>query len=233
MNGSTTAMTPLPLYQSHKKVWALKIKTVIPASSIDVGKTPADGPEWAVIAQGIGARELGSGVLVFENGSFCPRNVTKEYMEKHKPEAGGYWVQYEDGYESWCPAAVFEAGNTRVGATREPHTHGKHSSTSEAQIEDWFKSHTASLDQLNDMHSVRIAARIFAGTVNSLVPRGPDKSAAFRLIREAMMTANAGIMIPSFTTEGATSIARLEKLMDDGINFNLAPNGDVQIESKE
>jgi hypothetical protein len=233
MNASTTAMTPLPLYQSHKKVLALKIKKVIPVSSIDAGKIPEAGPEWTAIAQGIGVAEFGSGVLVLENGSFFPRNVTKEYMEKHKPEAGGYWVQYEDGYESWCPAAVFEAENTRVGATREPHTHGKHSSTSQAQIEDWFKSHTASLDQLDDMHAVRTAARIFAETINSRVPRGPDKSAAFRLIREAMMTANAGIMIPSFTTEGATSIARLEKLMDDGINFNLAPNGDVQIENKE
>ena len=38
--------------------------------------------------------------------------VLPEYMDKHQPERGGYYVLYEDGYESWSPAPAFEAGYT-------------------------------------------------------------------------------------------------------------------------
>ncbi|WP_299942151.1 Gp49 family protein [uncultured Microbulbifer sp.] len=38
--------------------------------------------------------------------------VTDAYMEKHDPVVGGYYVRYIDsGYESFCPAKEFEAGN--------------------------------------------------------------------------------------------------------------------------
>lgn len=37
-----------------------------------------------------------------------------EYMQKHQPRAGGYFVVYKDGYESWSPAEAFEEGYTRV-----------------------------------------------------------------------------------------------------------------------
>ena len=33
-------------------------------------------------------------------------------MAKH--EAGGYYVRYPDGYESWSPAEAFEEGYTLV-----------------------------------------------------------------------------------------------------------------------
>jgi hypothetical protein len=31
-------------------------------------------------------------------------------MHKHKPQVGGYFVQYRDGYKSFSPAAAFEEG---------------------------------------------------------------------------------------------------------------------------
>lgn len=37
---------------------------------------------------------------------------SKEYGEKHKPYAGGYYVVYEDGYTSFSPAEAFESGYT-------------------------------------------------------------------------------------------------------------------------
>jgi hypothetical protein len=40
--------------------------------------------------------------------------VSKEYNDKHAPEIGGYYVLYDDGYESWSPAAAFESGYTLV-----------------------------------------------------------------------------------------------------------------------
>ncbi len=90
MNESNVA-TPMPQYQSHKKVWALKILTV------NSSGTPED----------VGA------ILTFEH-PYGPRSVSAEYYRKHQPKAGGYMVVYEDGYESWSPADAFEAGYTRL-----------------------------------------------------------------------------------------------------------------------
>jgi hypothetical protein len=85
----TGAMTPMPRYQSHKKVWALKIKKV----HTDEG--------------GVG--------LSFEEPQFAIRAFTNSQLKnKPTPEAGMYMVQYEDGYISFSPAEAFEAGYTRI-----------------------------------------------------------------------------------------------------------------------
>jgi hypothetical protein len=31
-------------------------------------------------------------------------------MHKHKPQVGGYYVLYKDGYASFSPASAFEEG---------------------------------------------------------------------------------------------------------------------------
>ena len=38
--------------------------------------------------------------------------MSPEYVAKHKPEVGGYYVVYEDGYKSFSPAGAFESGYT-------------------------------------------------------------------------------------------------------------------------
>lgn len=81
---------PLPRYRSHKEVWALKIADV---SSEDVN---------------------GQVKLAFEDERFSDHFVSAEYVRKHSPKPGGYWVKYADGYESWSPAEAFEAGYTLV-----------------------------------------------------------------------------------------------------------------------
>jgi hypothetical protein len=80
----------LPQYRSHKKVWALKIA--------DISNEDVDG----------------NTKLAFVEEGYGDRFVSAEYMAKHKPEVGGYWVQYAGGYESWSPAGAFESGYTRV-----------------------------------------------------------------------------------------------------------------------
>lgn len=40
--------------------------------------------------------------------------VTPEFMNKHNPRPGGYYVRYADGYESYSPAKAFEEGYTKV-----------------------------------------------------------------------------------------------------------------------
>lgn len=88
------AMTPMPQYQSHKKVWALKIGDV--ARLID------------------GALRTAGGRITPADKGYAPFDVDAEYMDKHKPEVGGYYVVYEDGYKSFSPAAAFDAGYTRI-----------------------------------------------------------------------------------------------------------------------
>lgn len=88
-----TAMQELPLYQCHKKVRALKIEKI--ATSADVIATDPEAENFD-----------GALLIAGDRGV----NVSSEYLAKHKPEVGGYYVLYEDGYESYSPAAPFEAG---------------------------------------------------------------------------------------------------------------------------
>lgn len=37
-----------------------------------------------------------------------------EWHAKHKPQVGGYLVEYEDGYKSFSPAKAFEDGHTMI-----------------------------------------------------------------------------------------------------------------------
>lgn len=85
MQQTEIASAPMPQYQSHKKVWALKIIGI----SID-------------------------GFLSFEGEIYAPIPMEKEWLDKHNPEVGGYYVVYEDGYRSYSPASAFEAGYTRI-----------------------------------------------------------------------------------------------------------------------
>ena len=39
-------------------------------------------------------------------------------LEKSAPGVGGYFVRYEDGYESFSPAAAFEGGHTPIRRRR-------------------------------------------------------------------------------------------------------------------
>jgi len=55
---------------------------------------------------------LATAWLVLESGGEI--RVDAAYLGKHHPEAGGYFVRYGDGYESFSPAAAFEAGYTRI-----------------------------------------------------------------------------------------------------------------------
>lgn len=86
---------PMPQYRSHKIVSALKIKSVEP---------DADSPYAYETAR----------VLTFVDGNYAPLRVEEHYVLKHNPQAGGYYVVYDDGYASWSPGDVFEAGYTRI-----------------------------------------------------------------------------------------------------------------------
>lgn len=90
----------LPKYRSHKEVWALKIAHIEPLPNPDTSGNSAAASYGAVITP--------------EEDGFAPFEVSAEYVMKHKPAVGGYYVVYEGGYESWSPGKAFESGYTRI-----------------------------------------------------------------------------------------------------------------------
>lgn len=42
------------------------------------------------------------------------------YFAKHRPEAGGYFVVYDDGYQSFSPAKAFLDGYAKISAYEHP-----------------------------------------------------------------------------------------------------------------
>lgn len=86
-------MSELPLYQCHKQVGALKVRGIV---KVEVGFE-----------------------LHFEDDRFAPHPVPNQWVAHCEPHIGGYFVRYEDGYESFSPARVFEMGYTAI----KPDTH--------------------------------------------------------------------------------------------------------------
>jgi hypothetical protein len=87
----TNVAMEMPKYNCHKQVWALKIERIN-----DVVENE----------EGIGAS------LCFYDDGYGALDVSDKFMGRHKPEVGGYYVLYKDGYESYSPADAFEAGYT-------------------------------------------------------------------------------------------------------------------------
>lgn len=96
---SDQPQSEMPKYQSHKKVWALKIAKI--DKDIDLAK--AEDRETD-----------GSALITPADEGYGEFKVDHEYMRKHNPEVGGYYVVYTDGYKSFSPAKAFEDGYTRI-----------------------------------------------------------------------------------------------------------------------
>lgn len=93
MEDQNQAQCEMPKYKCHKEVWALKI---------------------LMIELGAAAKYNGGAMITPEDDGFAPFMVDREYMNKHKPKMGGYYVVYADGYKSFSPAEAFEGGYTLV-----------------------------------------------------------------------------------------------------------------------
>ena len=86
---SPTPKTPLPRYRCHKVVEAAQI-TAVGWQALSLLNPPSD-----------------VAVVVY---------VTDRWIAKHEPKVGGYFVRYDDGYESFSPVDAFESGYTRIEA---------------------------------------------------------------------------------------------------------------------
>ncbi len=98
MNVTNAAQAEMPKYKCHKEVWALKIKEV----QLDVDEARKEGRETT-----------GGAIIVPEDEGYAPFEVDSDYIHKHQPQSGGYYVVYKDGYKSFSPADVFESGYTK------------------------------------------------------------------------------------------------------------------------
>jgi hypothetical protein len=90
MSDNNACSMEMPRYKSHKTVWALKIENI----KADVVSEIYE--------------------LEFYDKRYSKREVTLEWLEKHEPVPGGYFVVYKGGYSSFSPADAFESGNSLI-----------------------------------------------------------------------------------------------------------------------
>lgn len=65
----------------------------------------------------------------------------------------------------------------------------------EQNVDQVFKYHPPTEDQIPRYHEIREGARGFAKLLLRVVPRGADRSAALRHLRECVMNANAAVAL--------------------------------------
>ena len=80
----------MPKYKCYKEVWALKIK--------GISDVVRDGKRLIIPA----------------DKGYAPFEVDEQFIKKHSPEVGGYYVVYKDGYKSYSPAKAFKEGYTLI-----------------------------------------------------------------------------------------------------------------------
>lgn len=119
----------MPRYKCHKQVWALKI------AELQLESLPKWQGRTCRSSGRRGSYELRSAcgrcerctwelshpfgvgaVIVPADAGYGSFHVDRAYLNTHKPEVGGYYVVYRDGYQSFSPAKAFEEGYTLVEA---------------------------------------------------------------------------------------------------------------------
>jgi hypothetical protein len=116
-----TPQREMPRYKSHKEVWALKIKEVgreempqfagaVCRGSVALGSACGHCERCKWIAETGQPKHF----LIPEDEGYGRVEIDSAYVQKHRPEAGGYYVVYADGYKSFSPAQAFEEGYTAI-----------------------------------------------------------------------------------------------------------------------
>jgi hypothetical protein len=93
------ASRELPKYRCHKEVYALKIKAIRKVSTEICREPVTDGTVFWIVP---------------EDSQYAEFEVPLDFITKHQPQPGGYYVVYKDGYRSFSPAEAFEDGYTRI-----------------------------------------------------------------------------------------------------------------------
>lgn len=85
----------IPTYKCIKNVKAFKIKSMQKINDNDNDKD-------------------NKFILALKGDEQCVVYVKEDYVKKHNPQIGGYYVLYKDDYESWSPAEAFEEGYVKT-----------------------------------------------------------------------------------------------------------------------
>ena len=91
----------LPKYKSTKTVEALRIEKI---AVLNPPRRHFNAYNETIVGA----------IITPTDKRYPPFHVSPDYLFKHEPQPGGYWLRYKDGYLSYCPAPQFEAGNERI-----------------------------------------------------------------------------------------------------------------------
>lgn len=91
-------MDELPQWQCHKKVRAAKV--------IEVTREQGDNAPYSLRLEGDHVR--------YVDQNWAKRHGVWDPGVDVPKLAGGFFVEYEDGYSSWSPPEAFEAGYTLI-----------------------------------------------------------------------------------------------------------------------
>lgn len=155
----------LPQYRSHRVVQAAKIE------EIRALETPHQYE------------------LVFADGQGKAK-VTGEWISNRGAEEGGYYVLYEDGYESWSPAEAFEEGYTPLSESPESY---RLTDEVREELVTRFTYHAPKGDQTERYSEIRQMASDFARRVLRMTPQSREQSLFLTHVETAVMWANAAI----------------------------------------
>ena len=191
----------LPLYQCHKQVRAAKIKEIAHKPNPD--------------ATGRSAASSYGATITLSDDRYAKFDVSPEYVNKHEPEPGGYYVVYEDGYTSYSPAAAFENGYSPVLAMAQQNSlvesAGAMVGASAAISGQQRISHREELE------------RLLVSGASAQIAHEPDKAAAIAkgiktVLDELAPKMASGIVIPPIgsPSAGATAASLSLHVIDPG-----------------
>lgn len=113
----------LPVWKCHKEVEAFKIHSIT-AQQEGMHEGVVEEPRYVQIPRESGVETVQTAsrteyVISDETGEFVAV-VGDDYVLKHEPYVGGYFVQYDD-YQSFSPANSFENGYTPINSKKVIH----------------------------------------------------------------------------------------------------------------